>query len=201
MGPLTRPHCSWAILTVADSAPEIQLAQPIVLFLLADVLPDHRFVLPDRGYEISASPEVLADEVATVLSVHPRRILPMWIVQQDLAPRRRRDCRQARPSGSLTAQTATHGAGRRVARCRHARSPDRSMLRGPTLGAGQRRASRSSRVRLPTVAPKRQGNSVPLGTRATLLDDAVVFTRHRPPLVHDRVFHPQLAAPLDRVSL
>ena len=70
---MPRPH--GLVLPEGSSALEIQLFQALVfLFLVADVLSDHRFVAAYCGDEISPGPEVLPHEVALALAINPSQM-------------------------------------------------------------------------------------------------------------------------------
>jgi hypothetical protein len=57
---------------VAGLSPEIHLFRPLLLlFLIADVVPDHLFIPANRRYKISARPKALANEIPPVLPTSP----------------------------------------------------------------------------------------------------------------------------------
>jgi len=63
------------------SEPQVELVQPLILFLLLDVRVDHRLVPPHCGHEISRGrPKMLPNKTPLALTVHPRQVnglLPM----------------------------------------------------------------------------------------------------------------------------
>ncbi|SBT03454.1 hypothetical protein PROAA_1060021 [Candidatus Propionivibrio aalborgensis] len=72
---VARPHSSGASVSGGSSSPKAELIQSLVLFLLVlDVLPYHCLVAADCLYEVSASPEVLPDEIALALSIYPGQV-------------------------------------------------------------------------------------------------------------------------------
>ena len=57
---------------MAASESQVQLFQPFVfLFLLLDVIPDHRLISSHRGYEIPSRLKVLPDKTPLPFAVHP----------------------------------------------------------------------------------------------------------------------------------
>jgi hypothetical protein len=46
----------------------------VLLFLVADIVPYHLFIPPDRRYKIPARPETLTDKIPPVLAIHPRQM-------------------------------------------------------------------------------------------------------------------------------
>jgi hypothetical protein len=64
-----------AVVWPPEGGPHVELIQAdILLFLLFDVFPDHRFVSPYGRDEIPPCPEVLPYEVALPLPVDPGRV-------------------------------------------------------------------------------------------------------------------------------
>ena len=60
---------------MAGLTPEVHLIQSLVLFfLIANVVPDHRFIPANRRHKISACPKALADEIPPVLPVGPCKV-------------------------------------------------------------------------------------------------------------------------------
>jgi hypothetical protein len=61
-------------LKAAISAPNVELIEPLVLFLLVANVSSHGFLVAAHYvYEKPASPEMLADEIALRLPVDPRQ--------------------------------------------------------------------------------------------------------------------------------
>src|SRR5271165_1615344 len=79
MGTLTRPRFIGPP-EGGQSAPEVQLIQSLVLFLLVlDVVADDRLVPPHCRNEISSGPKVLPDEPSVALAIERTLLLHQHI--------------------------------------------------------------------------------------------------------------------------